>query len=177
MSEEFRKFLIDELGKIKEYTLSDGIGVYNTYTYALKKYDEFHEPVVIPKFMSDWIEENRERYKNTFFSIGYDLYNNVIHPPVDDWIIGNQEKFVQAWFDAYKVEEESLYCALAKGHELITNDDTFKYWNFDTFNNGMFLSNRDVGHERYLTVMSKAEWNKLGINDSNADFIKVEAAK
>lgn len=61
---------------------------------------------VIPKFMSDWIEENRQRYKNTFFSIGYDLYDNAIHPPVDEWIIGNQEKFVRAWFDAYKIEEE-----------------------------------------------------------------------
>ena len=152
MSEEFRNFLIDELCKIKEYTLSDGIGVYNTYTYALKKYDELHEPVAIPKFMSDWIEENRERYKNTFFSIGYDLYSNAIHPPVDDWIIGNQEKFVRAWFDTYKIEEEPLYYALIKGHELIPyeGDWTSKYWNLDKSKGYVFPSNQFSRCDKFL---------------------------
>lgn len=70
-------------------------------------------------------------------------------------------------------EEEPLYCALIKGHEVITNNDTFKYWNFDTFNNGIFLSNRDYGHERYLTEMSKEDWEKLGINETNANFVKM----
>lgn len=172
MSEEFRKFLIDELCKIKEYTLSDGIGVYNTYTYALKKYDELHEPVVIPKFMSDWIEENRERYKNTFFSIGYDLYSNTIHPPVDDWIIGNQEKFVRAWFDAYKIEKEPLYHALIKGYELIDGGET--YWYFDMSDDGVFVGKLHSIHDNFIIAMSKVGWNKLGINDSNADFIEVE---
>ena len=176
MSEEFRKFLIDELCKIKEYTLSDGVGVYNTYTYALKKYDELHEPVAIPKFMSDWIEENRERYKNTFFSIGYDLYSNTIRPPVDDWIIGNQEKFVRAWFDAYKIEKEPLYYALIKGHELVNDEGEWstKYWNLWVSGGCVFPADRLADYDDFLTTMSKEEWSEWGINDTNADFVKVE---
>ena len=64
---------------------------------------------VIPEFVAEWIETNRERYENTFFSIGYDLYSNAIHPDVDDWLVENEEKFVRAWLDGFTVEEEQKY--------------------------------------------------------------------
>ena len=64
---------------------------------------------VIPKYVADWIDENRERYENIFFTIGYDLYDNSIHRSVGDWIIKNEEKFVRAWFGAYEVEEQKFY--------------------------------------------------------------------
>ena len=69
--------------------------------------------------------------------------------------------------------EGLLYYALIKGHELIPGD-TRRYWNLDTNNNEIFLSDRDTVYGWKLTQMSKSEWNKLGINDSNADFVRVE---
>ena len=130
--------------------------------------------------MADWIEENRKFYKNNALNIGYDLYDNAIHPPVDEWIIGNQGKFVRAWFDAYKIEEEPFYYALIKGHELLEGKDDWvvpTYWCLDTTNRNMFISDRITVRDKFLIEASKSEWNKLGINDSNADFIKVEVAE
>lgn len=60
---------------------------------------------VIPQFIANWIEENRERYENNFFSIGQDLYNDCIQPDVSDWLMENEEKFVRAWFGAYEIED------------------------------------------------------------------------
>ena len=60
MNKEFRELLEDELCKVAEMNediLSGyGAGVYDTYTYLLKKYDELHKPVVVPDFVAEWIE-------------------------------------------------------------------------------------------------------------------------
>ena len=73
-----------------------------------------------------------------------------------------------------KKETEGLLCyALIKGHELIPEDNR-RYWNLDTNNNDIFLSDRCTVHGWKLTQMSKSEWNRSGINDSNAEFRKVE---
>ena len=63
MNKDFREFLKDELYKLyKVKKLNEGMligygeGVYDTYAYVLKKYDEFHKPVVVPDFVAEWIE-------------------------------------------------------------------------------------------------------------------------
>lgn len=67
--------------------------------------------------------------------------------------------------------EELIYYALIKGHEMIP-DDTRRYWNLDS--DGVFLSDRHTVYGWKLTKMSKSQWNISGVNDSNADFLKVE---
>ena len=89
-------------------------------------------PSVIPKYVAEWIEANREVYGNELLSIGYDLYNNAIHPEVDNWIIKNEQKFVRAWLDDYTVEKEQKYYALdneyipllQKGHGYVNRTST-----------------------------------------------------
>ena len=95
-----------------------------------------------------------------------DAYSN----PENGWISGFIEDLKNL------VEKEPLYCALIKGHELIADegDWTCKYWKFDTSGGYVYPSNRFSTHGRFLIEMSKSEWNKLGINDSNADFVEVE---
>ena len=129
---------------------------------------------VIPKYVADWIEENREWYGNIFL-IGYDIYNNNIQPDVDDWIMDNEEGFVRVWMEGYEVEEESLYYALVKGHELVTDegDIACKYWNLRVPTGDVLPSNRYSRRGEFVVKMSKSEWNELGINDSNADFVEV----
>lgn len=74
--------------------------------------------------------------------------------------------------DAIEREGEelpTLYYALIKGHELSSQDEI--YWNY----------NRDLGlyvedsyyYEDTTTFMTIEEWNKLGINESNAEFKEV----
>ena len=89
------------------------------------------------------------------------------------WISANDETFARAWLAGYKVAaEEPPYYALVKGHQFLAGD--FKYFNLDVLNNVLFVGSRTFILDRHLTEMSKSEWNKLGINDSNADFLKTE---
>lgn len=89
-----------------------------------------------------------------------------------DWISANDEAFARAWLDSYMVEDEPLYRALIKGHELI--DSAKSYWYFNKSVEGVFISNVYNKYHNLLWEMTKAEWNKIGVNDSNADFVKVE---
>ena len=66
------------------------------------------------------------------------------------------------------------YYALVKGREVIGDYANLKYWNSDTFDKHVFLGERDVVRDWVSAKMSKSEWNKLSINDSNADFVKVK---
>ena len=91
-----------------------------------------------------------------------------------NWISENDETFAKAWLDGYTVEEVPLYHALIKGHELLTREYAFKYWSYDTFDDVVFTNELPFQKGRYVTEMIKEAWDKLGINDSNADFVKVD---
>lgn len=68
----------------------------------------------------------------------------------------------------YKKEEPKFYAKI-KGWELIKNDDGDCYWHKDKNPiHGVYPWDR---HE--ASIYTKTEWNKLGINDTNADFEEV----
>ena len=109
---------------------------------------------VIPKYVADWITQ----YRKVF-----DLYpalkklenNSLIWELVYEWYRMNTHKFVNAYLTGeYEVKKEPLYYALIKGYE---------------FPSGLLSL-----HDGHLTKMTKEDWNELGINDSNADFVKVD---
>ena len=68
------------------------------------------ELVVIPKFVAETIDEDKER--------GYDVYDSIDLiietnggglPSISDWVATNIEKYARAWLDGYEVEEEQKY--------------------------------------------------------------------
>ena len=126
---------------------------------------------VIPKHVADWITRYREKY---------DLYpalrllenNTFVWGEIYEWYRMNTHKFVNAYLTGEYEVEESLYHALIKGHDVSNSDDI--YWNYDKYDNDVFVSRLYPSHDNFLTEMSKLEWIKLGINDSNADFVEVE---
>lgn len=69
------------------------------------------------------------------------------------------------------MKNEQLYYAKAKGWEKLSPSNCF--WNYDTDNNKYFLANR-LQSSSFVTKLTKEDWNKLGINDTIADFEKVE---
>ena len=144
--------------------------------YLINKLDEpeslSHELPVIPKYVADWIVSHRDTY---------DLYpalrllenNTFVWGEIYEWYRMNTRKFVNAYLTGeYEVEEEQLYYALVKGHELCS--DLFKYWNCKAYNSGHLLVGSKYPKDNCINRMTKNNWNKLGINDSNADFVKVE---
>ena len=82
---------------------------------VIKKYDELSKPVVIPKYVADWIEINKG-----FRSISWLLnYLNIVEysHELTLWCFesGNDDnlhKLARAWLDGYEVEEEQRYYAL-----------------------------------------------------------------
>ena len=71
-----------------------------------------------------------------------------------------------------ELEEEQLFYALIKGHELCS--DLFKYWNCKAYNTGDLLVGSKYPKASCINRMTKTNWNKIGINESNADFVKAE---
>lgn len=138
---------------------------------VIKKYDELHKPAVIPQYVAEWIAKHRD---------AFDLYpalrtlenNTLVWGRIYEWYRMNTHKFVNAYLTGeYEAEEEPLYHALIKGHELLDTDRF--YWIYDKYEENVFISKVYSLHGNFLTEMSKLEWVKLGINDSNADFVEV----
>ena len=125
---------------------------------------------VVPKHVGEWITRYREKY---------DLYpalrllenNTLVWGEIYEWYRMNTHKFVNAYLTG-EYEEEPLYHALIKGHEVSSSCDI--YWNYDKYDDDVFVSRLYPTHDNFLTEMSKLEWVKLGINDSNADFVEVD---
>lgn len=170
MNKDFREFLIDELRQIKE--MSKDIrygyeaGVNDSYAYILKKYDEFHKPVVIPDFVAEWIEEVKDRE--------WTLYGAMSECPreVDYWLIdgdcSNQDTFARAWLDGYTVEKEQKYYARIKGWELFADFVGVQYWGIVSIYGRIGFVSADDAKDN-----TKDEWKRLGIDDSNAEFVEV----
>ena len=142
-----------------------------------KQLDE-PEKVVVPQFVVDEFDYN----KNPHWEV--DESKDVSHilrcafgnegKPSDflDWVRENPEDYVMAVRNGCEVEEEPLYRALIKGHELI--DSAKSYWYFNKAVDGVFISNVYNKYHTLLWEMTKAEWNKVGVNELNADFVKLE---
>ena len=176
MNKEFREWLEEKKRNSTYSYLNNGKliipsdDIEKELDLVIKKYDELHKPAVIPQYVADWVVRYREKY---------DLYpalrllenNTLVWGEIYEWYRVNTHKFVNAYLTGeYEVEEEPLYHALIKGHDVSSSDDI--YWNYDKYDNDVFVSRLYPSHDNFLTEMSKSEWNELGINDSNADFVK-----
>lgn len=127
----------------------------------------------IPKYVADYLEFAKKEssliqvMETTSVIDGWITMKRVF-----DWILANDETFALAWLDGYRLAEEPLYYALVKGHELVDIDGV--YWIYDKNNDDVFISGLHPLDDNFLKAMSKSEWIKLSINDSNANFVKVE---
>ena len=134
------------------------------------------ETLTVPTDLGEWLQSRGVGDSWVYFTTIDALYNyweDVISSPTGSFITDNKKELIEVILGTrgYRIETP-LYCALIKGHELI---DTGKvYWDYDKSNDIVLISELYSLPDRFLTEMSKSEWNELGINDSNADFIKME---
>ena len=138
------------------------------------------ETLVVPKQLGTWLNEKELGDRNFYFTMIRELeeYWRFLPVPLVEFIYENKKELIEVILGSreYKVEEPKYY-ALIKGHELIKDENDWhpKYWSYDTTRGDTFPSNNKfLGDSRYFTKMSKSEWNEIGINDSNVDFVKVE---
>ena len=182
MNKEYRDWLEEKKRDSTYYYLNNGKlikpnpDIENELELVIKKYDELHKPAVIPQYVAEWIIRHRDAY-NLYQALRKLENNTLFWGPIYEWYRIYTHKFVNAYLTGeYEVEEEQKYYALIKGHELVTDkgDWTFKYWKTGTSDGRVFPSHRLINHGDFLTEMTKEDWNVYGINDSNADFVKVD---
>ena len=87
-----------------------------------------------------------------------------------------KEYLSKAIIVGYEVEQEPLYYARVKGWKLTNNKNVF--WNYRSVLLSPMFSRLYFGDKEsdniVKTKLTKQQWNELGINDTNADFEKVE---
>ena len=78
----------------------------------VNKIDE-PQKVVVPKYVAEWIESQKESFSDSSVIDMYDnltLDNNGGHyHEVWLWVIDHHYDFIKAWHDGYTVEQEKLY--------------------------------------------------------------------
>lgn len=138
---------------------------------------EIDKPV-IPQFVADWIESLYDEGGNKYDAIGIMFeYSSKRDKAVHDWYVDNKDAFIIAVMYDYDIQKESLYYAKIKGWELIGYGHETMYWMFDKTNNSLYVSDtykfKFHAYGEHNTKFTIDEWNKLGINDTNADFEEV----
>lgn len=179
MSKEFREWLENEIETYDdEDKYFDGYDMRakGELEYVLRMYDSLHEPILVPKFVADWIEEEQGTMSNWKLPsrfISDSKYKKDQRRYKWSQVEGNMDKFMSALINSYEVEVEPLYQALIKGHELM--GDTAKYWAHNKYDlEDLFISYETRDDSPIVVKNTKKHWNELGINDSNADFVKVD---
>lgn len=134
---------------------------------------EIDKPV-IPQFIADWIE--KEKTYSPFHKSFARAINLVNHDK--DWSkweyeVGSHWSRVlaTAFLYGYEVEQEPLYYAKIKGWDYLAPSQCF--WSYIP-EYGEYIVGSKVHSSFHLTELTMEEWNELGINDTNADFEKVE---
>lgn len=154
MNKEFREFLVDEFRQVREMNgdiLSGyGAGVNDSYAYILKKYDEFHKPVVVPDFVAEWIESpDRDLDDMYVWERPKDVY---------EWTFGKGDSLENSRY-------KDLLDAIDNGYEV---EDEQKYYVIN--NQNYFLLAKDKSHG---FVFSTGGNSKLGNTDNISATFKL----
>ena len=131
---------------------------------------------VRPKFVAEWITKYREKY-DLYTALRLLENNTLVWSPIYEWYRMNTHDFVNAFLTGeYEVEEDQKYYALIKGHEILSNN--VKYWVCDErYKQTVFINFRNPLSDMFTNKLTKKEWNDLGVNDTNADFVRAEEYK
>ena len=128
---------------------------------------EIEKPIV-PQFVADWIESLYDEGGSEYTAIGIMLgFTSKHDKPVHDWFVYNKDTFINAVMYGYEVEQQPLYYAKIKGWEHIGTSSY--YFGYDEDNDSLEVTYLESNY-RFAFSLTKKHWDKLGINDTNADF-------
>ena len=133
---------------------------------------EIDKPV-IPQFVADWIEQLHGQWFNSddLLEVLFARNYNVAELRIFDWFVDDKERAVAAILYGYGVEKEPLYYAKIKGWEHVGTSSY--YFGYDEDNDSLEVTYLNCNY-RFAFSLTKEHWNKLGINDTNADFEEVD---
>lgn len=122
--------LIDKLaslvGSIEDFK---GISTFHDGKYAglehalelIQQLDEPQKPVV-PKFVAEWFEENKDDLEFEIWSLCVDSYGSTTGQEMMNWIQQSENKPIETLIrmkEGYEVEKEPLYSVIIAGEYLV----------------------------------------------------------
>lgn len=123
----------------------------------IKQIDEPEKPVV-PQFVADWYEENKNDFEYNLYRLCIDFYGRKLHEDLHEWFKFDKNKpietLVKMKLYGYEVEKEKLYTAKNK----ITNSYLGKNGGWSHY--GRACSPEIIKH-------SKSTWRSLGVWDND----------
>lgn len=131
---------------------------------------EIDKPV-IPQFVADWIESFYEEGGSKYDAMGsIFVYSSKYDKTVHDWYVNNKDDFITAVMYGYDIQKEPLCYAKIKGWEHVGTSSY--YFGYDEDNDSLEVTYLESNY-RFAFSLTKAQWNKLGINGMNSDFEEV----
>lgn len=85
----------------------------------------------IPQFVADYIEEMKDigHFLQQLMSYTHDSYKWNDMNAIEEWIVNNEKKFVEAWYYGYTVKEEPKYYVHDNTHYLLCKTFDERYGN------------------------------------------------
>ena len=133
--------------------------------------------LIVPEGLGRWLDHQELGKESTIFTVISNL-DQLFKINLDNrtgyFIMLNKKELIEVIIGNrdYQVEEQ-LYYALVKGHELVSNN--VKYWVCDErYKQKVFINFKTPLSDMFINKLTKKKWNELGVNDTNADFVRVE---
>ena len=105
---------------------------------VIKKYDELHKPVALPKYVADWIKEEHGTMSNWKLPSGFisdSKYKKDQRRYKWSQVEGNMDKFMSALINSYEVEKEPLYYVINNENYFLLAKDKAHGFVFSTGGN------------------------------------------
>lgn len=129
------------------------------------------ETLIVPEELACWITKMHGENISSLRMVHLLYEETEFKQETDAFIYDNEDKIIEVIIGTRDYEAgDVLVYALAKGHLLIQHT---KYWNFNTTKRELSINAKN-GYGDVKIAMTESEWNELGINESNASFVKVE---
>lgn len=132
--------------------------------YAEDLYDSFFPKPVVPQYVADWYEENKDDFETNLFNCIYDVSNNYTISSSNEfwhWMMGKDTDAITTLVNmhqfGYEVEKEKRYQVKMKGITIST-----RYLKYNTRSANWFLS----GHEEAFPYRTRHTRKEL----EEADF-------
>ena len=127
------------------------------------------EKPFIPQFVADWIEQlyGQGFDSDDLLEILFSRNCDIAELRIFDWFTNDKERAIVAILYGYEIEQEPSYYAKIKGWERIGTSSY--YFGYDEDNDSLEVTYLESNY-RFAFSLTKEHWDKLGINDTNADF-------
>ena len=156
--------VIDEIeNAILDYILNDyQRGKEAGLTYALELVEELDEPErpVVPQFVADWYEENKNDFEYNLYRLCIDFYERKLHEDLHEWFNFDKNKPIEVLVlmnkFGYEVEKEKLYTVeIPNPHGL-----------------GHSILVKDMYGNIFITHVMNSDWRKSKVNQLTEAEIK-----